>query len=382
MPRALHGIGALDCLVTDAWVRPSNLLRLVPGLRERFHPDLKEARVSSWNVDLLASELRERARGLSGWPLIIARNQWFQRKVVSALAGCQPSTLNYHPTLFSYSYTALEPFRFAKLLGWKAMLGQIDPGPAEEHIVRRLHARHRGYAEEWRPAPSEYWRDWRKECELADCIAVNSQWSRKLLEEEGVSISKIRVLPLAFQLRNEHLTPKKYPNQFSAGRRLRVLFLGQIILRKGVAKLLEAARKLRDQPIEFWMVGSPQVGPLKEVSAGVIRWFGAVTRDGARRYFEEADVFILPTFSDGFGLTQLEALAFRLPVIASRNCGEVVEHGVNGLLLEEPTVETISEALQFCLHNPDQLARFSKNAMLREQFSFSHLRSNLCSIAF
>ena len=81
-----------------------------------------------------------RARRLAEWETIIARNQWFQRKVVGAL-NSQLSTLNFQPILLSYSYAALEPFRFAKSHGWKTLLLQIDPGPEEERIVAEEVAR-------------------------------------------------------------------------------------------------------------------------------------------------------------------------------------------------------------------------------------------------
>jgi glycosyltransferase involved in cell wall biosynthesis len=89
----------------------------------------------------------------------------------------------------------------------------------------------------------------------------------------------------------------------------------------------------------------------------------------------------LPTLSDGFGLTQLEAIAQRLPLIASRRCGEVVVNRVNGLLLEEPTEASIEEALLWCLRNPDQLAHFSENATVSEQFSLPYLGAQLCTLA-
>ena len=88
--------------------------------------------MKAWNSALIEFELAARVKRSSGWRLIMARNRWFQRKVVSALSAHQPSTLDPQPVLFSYSYTALEPFRFAKARGWKTVLGQIDPGPPEE----------------------------------------------------------------------------------------------------------------------------------------------------------------------------------------------------------------------------------------------------------
>ena len=62
-----------------------------------------------------------------------------------------------------------------------------------------------------------------------------------------------------------------------------------------------------------------------------------VTRKQAAEFYRDADVFILPTLSDGFAITQLEAQAHGLPVIASKNCGKVVENGVNGIILDEPS---------------------------------------------
>ena len=78
IPRALFRQGALDQLLTDAWAAPgSPLAGLSFGPGERFHPDLTEARVRAWNAGLLAFEMTARLKRLSGWPLIIARNQWF-----------------------------------------------------------------------------------------------------------------------------------------------------------------------------------------------------------------------------------------------------------------------------------------------------------------
>src|SRR5439155_1356081 len=111
------------------------------------------------------------------------------------------------------------------------------------------------------------------------------------------------------------------------------------------------------------------------------RWFGRVAQANAAQYYRDADIFILPTLSDGFALTQLEAQAHGLPVIASRRCGEMVRDSINGIVLEESTPDAIVEALQFCLRNPDQLAQFSENATIGERFSLSCLGATLCALA-
>ncbi len=82
IPRALALARELQCLLTDAWVRPGSLLGLCHrNLRERFHPELAGSSVRAWTAGLLAFELLARARRLSGWPLVMARNEWFQGKV-------------------------------------------------------------------------------------------------------------------------------------------------------------------------------------------------------------------------------------------------------------------------------------------------------------
>ena len=77
-----------------------------------------------------------------------------------------------------------------------------------------------------------------------------------------------------------------------------------------------------------------------------VRWVGKVPRSEVGRYYEAADLFILPTISDGYALTQLEALAHGLPVLASRHCGDAVRHGENGWILEDLEPETIARTIR------------------------------------
>ena len=90
--RALHQRRALDLLLTDAWLRPHNVLGLVNlGLRARFHSDLAAANVYAPGGANIAFELRSKLAGLHNWSLIMARNEWFQKAAVKIVAnrGCQ-----------------------------------------------------------------------------------------------------------------------------------------------------------------------------------------------------------------------------------------------------------------------------------------------------
>jgi glycosyltransferase involved in cell wall biosynthesis len=377
--RALNQAGALHGLLTDLWVQPQSLLAKCGGarLRERFHPDLANAAVQEWNTGLVAFELFARLRGLRGWPLIMARNQWFQKQALHSLRSLRLAP-GSPPTLFSYSYTALEPFRFAKSRGWKTVLGQIDPGPEMGRIADELGKRNGANASIQGP-PENYWHAWRQECQLADRIVVNSQWSRECLLRERITAEKISVVPLAFeppQAAGGFL--RSVPERFTAERPLRILFLGQIILLKGILPLLEAIETLRDAPIELSVVG-PELWtvPAHYRIHPRVRWHGPVSRAMTAEFYQSSDVFIFPTFCDGFGLTQLEAQAWKLPVIASRCCGEVVEHERNGLLLDEPSATNIAAALQRLLAEPGLLKRLSAASGVDRRFNLTSLASAL-----
>jgi glycosyltransferase involved in cell wall biosynthesis len=368
----------LGCLVTDAWIAPSSLPAKLGGRRlgDRFHNELRDARVAAFNSSLILFEMLSRMRGLQEWEAIIARNRWFQRKVVSYLRCSQLATLNSQPVLLSYSYTALEPFRHAKSQGWKTVLVQIDPGPEEERIVAEEVARVPELAGDWQPAPAEYWASWRKECELADRIVVNSEWSRDGLICSGVPREKVSIIPLAYETpdvggqKSEAGAARLYPDGFTNERPMRLLFLGQVNLRKGVARLLEAARMLRDEPVEFWMVGPVQIANVETLTRDArTKWFGPVTRNQAAERYRAADIFILPTLSDGFAITQLEAQAYGLPIISSTFCGRVVESGRNGIILEEPNAASIANAIRDCIANPSRLQQFAAASRLPDEFT-------------
>ena len=364
VPRALKLAGLLDELITDLWMR-----RLIG----RFHPGLAGARVVAPNIPALTFELKASLARENGWTLISRRNQWFQKQAVAQLANNH----NGKHTIFAYSYAAKEIFEFARERGWRTVLGQIDPGPAEERIVARLQQN-----TDWEPAPKVYWDNWRDECSLADQIVVNSNWSRDALIAEGIAAEKIRVIPVAYEAANDTSTfQRHYPRAFSAERPLRVLFLGQVNLRKGVAQLLEAVKLLSGEHVEFWFVGPVQISVPQELKMHPqVRWFGVAPRVSVESYYRDADVFIFPTLSDGFGLTQLEAQAWKLPVIASRYCGEVVRDGFNGAVLEEVSGGSIAQVIRGFLRSPEKLSAMSVRSGVDERFSLGMLASSLRSI--
>ena len=310
---------------------------------------------------MLAFEIEQRLRKRSGWESIIARNTLYQQQVIRHLSHFSDPSVSKHKeqstkneqqrTIFSYSCAALELFRFAKSRGWHTVLGQIDPGPEEERLVAAEARRYPELGSTWQRTPPIYWERWHEEVALADRIIVNSEWSRQCLLTEGVAEEKIEIVPLTVGGEQSAVGGRLLAVGGEPGttnhepRTLSVLFLGQINLRKGVGRLLDAMRLLKDEPITLTLAGPAEIEPSAWADLPKVKWVGVIPRSEVGRYYEAADLLILPTISDGYALTQLEALARGLPVLASKSCGAAVTHGKNGWILDDLEPATIARAI-------------------------------------
>lgn len=380
----LHRIGRLRRLVTDRWAPPGSLAAGLPGalgqrLADRYNPALADAPVTHFTGSSLVREMRARLPGAkAGWHKIMADNAWFERRSAAALVRGGWLDGQVKPVVFAYSYAALGILQAAKAAGCVTVLGQIDPAVTEEEIVAALpHGNGR-----FERTPPGYWPRWRQECALADHIVVNSAWARDGLVQAGIAREKLHVVPLAYAAPP---TPQRgpVPATFTAGRPLKVLFLGSLIARKGIHEVIGAARLLAGEPVEFHLVG-PGSDALRGELAGMphVIDHGPVPRGEVPARLVAADLFVLPTHSDGFALTQLEAQAHGLPVIASRRCGDVVQDGVNGALLPEVSAEALAAAVRGYLANPGLLGTQGKAALAGlDRFSPQRVVADLLRIA-
>ena len=388
IPRVLQQQNKLNQLVTDAWVTSDSWFNrlpksCLPALRERFHLELSDAKIKSFNNSLVNFELIQKVQKSSGWHKIIRRNNWFQHRTITALEQ-KTFKLEEQVNLFTYSYAALDILKYAKSRGWNTVLGQIDPGLLEEELITQQRNSYPELRSLWQPAPKEYWQKWQEECSFADNIIVNSNWSKQALESKGVASEKIKIIPLAYNPLNKNINfVRNYPSEFSVKRPLRILFLGQVILRKGIAAILEAIKLLKSEPVEFWFVGSIGIDfPESIIRNKQVKIIGKVPRSTTAKYYQQADIFLFPTHSDGFGLTQLEAQAWNLPIITSQKCGAVVKDQINGLILPEVTGISIAKSIYDCINNPQKLYQWSqKSQSSLSSFSMKKLAENLQKVA-
>jgi glycosyltransferase involved in cell wall biosynthesis len=390
VPAALHKEGELSVLLADTWVTKAEarlLSSIAPNLAARRNDSIPDALVRRANAGRFVYEARVRLQRISSWDACMYRISWFGQWCAKQLESCDGDTV------FSYSYNAQWPFEVAKKSGMRCVLDLIDLAWMEEEMTRRLAA---DYLEldlgQTIDAPKEYWDGLRREIEMADRIIVNSEWSRKNWIEAGVDAAKLVEVPLVYELaessggrsqladRNSLVTSH---SQHVTGdsRRLRALFLGSVILRKGVGQLFDAIRILKNEPVDFTFAGPIGIKIPDDVSRMPnVRFLGPVDKATAERLYRESDVFLFPTLSDGFGLTQLEALGHGLPVIASTHCGQVVEDRVSGLVLSEVTPEAIADAIMELVRDRDLLARLKANARVPDKCHPRHLAPALLAL--
>jgi glycosyltransferase involved in cell wall biosynthesis len=93
-----------------------------------------------------------------------------------------------------------------------------------------------------------------------------------------------------------------------------VLFVGRLVEKKGARLLLEVSRLI--ESCHFLIVGD---GPVKPTSTENLTWYPSVHRDSMPTVYKAADAFLLPSYSEGFPLSVLEAMASGVPVIVPRD---------------------------------------------------------------
>ena len=399
IPRVLHRAGKLERLYTDFWASaPWRLLGKLTGkgsLAARRHPDLAEASVTSFNFQAIKASRQKFSNPYDGF-LKVGKD--FGQQVVSDLVKSEKWKVKSGNTpnsqlpdsssivFFGYDTGFLEPAQWIKASGGKSIVCQMDPARYEVELVKVEEKRWHGWAKCSLEVPEAYFQRREAEWATADLVMVNSEWTRQALIKQGVPESKLAVVPLAFEVTHDEgqeTRDKGYGNPETRSRRsLRVLFLGQVILRKGIQYLIESARLLEKEPIHFDIVGAIGISDAAVAYAPANMTFhGPVSRDRTEEFYRSADLFVLPTLSDGFALTQLEAMAFGLPVIATPNCGEVVSDGVDGFIVPASDANALAEAFQLILQDPEKLQAMSEATGAKlEQFSLGRLGDDLAGL--
>jgi lipopolysaccharide/colanic/teichoic acid biosynthesis glycosyltransferase len=142
-------------------------------------------------------------------------------------------------------------------------------------------------------------------------------------------------------------------------------FVGRFVKDKGIYELVEAFRELSaSRPnLRLLLVGDFESGdPVESEVRQSIESTPAILRPGSvsdtAPYYALMDVFVLPTYREGFGTVSIEAQASEVPVVTTNATGAVdsVQHGITGLIVPVKDVKALTEAIDTLLRNPTMRA--------------------------
>lgn len=170
----------------------------------------------------------------------------------------------------------------------------------------------------------------------ADVVVAVSRLTRKtVIERYGIPPEKVVVVHNAVA---RHEARRRYPVPPRIRHEKRVLFLGRVTFQKGPEYFMEAARLVLQKIPEarFFMAGSGDMLPRLIRRAGQLRmgsrfhFAGFLRGEEVDRMFALSDLYVMPSVSEPFGITPLEAMLYDVPVLLSRQSGvsEVLEHAL------------------------------------------------------
>lgn len=330
------------------------LRSMTQRLNRRHFPPLAAAP----KVQGRAGELRRlltRATGRGDDRLSNEANDWLMRTMTRECR--RPRVTAVH----AYEDCSLWQFAEAKRLG-KACIYDM---PA-------------GYYPEWEQTESELARryvDWlpvgglrsnpyarpdqkRQEMDLADLILVPSSFVERAIRKFHPHKVVARA-SYGVDLDFWNLEAKRLGT-----RPLRFIYAGQLSLRKGIPSLLEAWDKAALRDAELELVGLWQLAQSKRLSLpSGVRWGPPCSPQALRDRYRAADVFVFSSFSEGFGLALLEAMACGMPAIASEaTAGPDIITESCGKLVQTGNLEALVESIRWFDKNREKLPAMSRAA--------------------
>jgi glycogen(starch) synthase len=204
----------------------------------------------------------------------------------------------------------------------------------------------------------------------AEAVVVITPRLCRLLLSDGVDEDRVHVIPPGV---NPSLFDGPFEDPFAGVGRPRVLFVGRLAPQKGVRNLVAAAGLLEDPSAQVLLVGDGPERPALEREAqrtGVgdrLHFLGFVAHDRLPAVLAHADLLVLPSLYEELGTVLLEAMQAGLPIVASKTGGipDVIEDGVNGLLVPPGEPELLARAIDRLLADRGLAYRLSEGARER-----------------
>lgn len=180
------------------------------------------------------------------------------------------------------------------------------------------------------------------------------------------------------------------PKKYDFSRPVSFIFLGWIIEEKGIFEILSAIEKLISRfQLRFVFVGGGTL--LDDLEGRIVKlgWEKFVSIAGwisddemKKKLLRSADVFVLPSYAEGFPMSLIEAMSLGLPAICTDVGGisDSLQSGVNGYLIPPRQVEPLIEAMEHYLQDPSLIEKHSEAAL--QIFSENHSQDENCKLIF
>lgn len=339
---ALNEINALQELITDFY-SPETLTNIFPYFKKRYKEGLPSSKVFN-SYKVLFMQMRQKIKK--------EHQEHFFRKQDKALSEIALNkALKADSNLYLYSYYAYKAFK--DYTGdQKKILFQVHPHPLivkrilSEEIERVPAAKSSLIAEAEMSLSDDLLEELSTESKLADSIVVASSFTKKSLVENNIDDKLISVIPYGVDLCKFNSQNKK-PN---GGKLIRLIFVGNIIQRKGVFDLLRAMELLKSKNIKLTLCG-------RKVDENLINSFTGnlnievklnLSHEQLLRELNQSDIFVFPSLIEGFALVILEAMASGLPIITTNNTSgaDIIENGKHGYIVPIRSAEKIVEKIE------------------------------------
>ena len=383
--------GLLGWYATSAFYDPARwpykLERYVPQkMSERLNREFRRRH----NAFLDADKVRQ--FGLWEWGEVLLRRIGQQRmsEQVNVLGNrdfCQQTIklIEREPVdlIWGYNSSSLEVFEWARKRGVRCVLDQTIGHPATQNqVLLQEQERHpeffikayRVYDQEWIDRQNA-------EVSLADLVVTGSDSCARTLIENGCPAKKVRVVNYGY---DSTLFPTERPKRGRArDEAIKLLFVGEVGPRKGIAYLLQAVANLPAEKVQLTLVGNLAIpiATFNKYASRVIH-LPQVPRSEVARFFIEADCFVFPSLFEGSALVLYEAIGAGLGVIQTEQSGKGAKTGQNGLVLQDASVSGLLEGIQQVVNDPILCERWQANSWAnRHELMWGGYRQRIAKLA-
>lgn len=225
----------------------------------------------------------------------------------------------------------------------------------------------------------------KKASQNADRVIVNSIYMKKLVNKiYKVPNEKIKILIKGIDLKKYNF---KQRTKFS--KQINLLFVKADYQRGGLFEVIDTLSLLKENDIKLTVIGPPKntldsiEQYIKEKGLKNYKINGPMRPEKVRNYFDQADIFCVPSHKEALGVANMEALASGIPVISTNVGGipEVLDNGKCGWLVEPGNPNQLAKAIKECIDNPKKrIEKSTYGYQFVQKFNSDNLVDNFLKI--